>query len=152
MAEPSRLLWVIPDRLAKAPRPNPDDLAAWKQAGITSVVNLLEEWHAAVVQAEKKQGFNVLFAPMPDFGSCSIVQLHRAVQWIDAEVEAGKKVVVHCYAGIGRTGTVLAAYLMYKGKSVEDALTDVGRVFAGPQSDAQFDLISEYDAYLKEKK
>ena len=42
MEDNAPLYWLIPGKLAKAPRPQPADLAAWKAAGIDSVVNLLE--------------------------------------------------------------------------------------------------------------
>jgi protein-tyrosine phosphatase len=41
---------------------------------------------------------------------------------IDAELQAGKKIYLHCWGGIGRTGTTVGCYLVRGGKTGEDAL------------------------------
>ena len=61
--------------------------------------------------------------PMKDHEPPSLDSLERAAAFVQGEVHAGKKVLVHCLAGQGRTMCVLAAYLMKeKGIGPEEAL------------------------------
>jgi protein-tyrosine phosphatase len=52
----------------------------------------------------KAEGFEVIYLPIPDFGVLSIEDLQRAVLGTIQQARAGRNIVVHCYAGIGRTG------------------------------------------------
>jgi dual specificity MAP kinase phosphatase len=52
--------------------------------------------------------------------------LPGAVQAIDAALSRGQKVLVHCYAGIQRSASVVAAYLMWKyGATVAEAMAHI---------------------------
>jgi hypothetical protein len=57
-----------------------------------------------------------------DMGTPSPALMERILDIIDAAIEAGKMVYVHCYAGIGRTGTVVGCYLVRHGMSGQEAL------------------------------
>ena len=49
--------------------------------------------------------------------------LEEATGFISAQLKDGRSVLVHCLAGIGRTGSVLAAYMIeYEGKTADDAI------------------------------
>ncbi len=77
--------------------------------------------------------------------------VHEAVLLLDKKLSEGKKVLVHCSAGKGRTGIVLSCYLVYKNKlNAEKALDIVRKTRKGSLSDkAQADCVFLYESWLK---
>jgi protein-tyrosine phosphatase len=59
-------------------------------------------------------------------------------------INAGKKVLVHCRFGIGRTGTFVAAYLMGKGHSLKSGLRKMKHTPSLPMSHNQWNLLYRY--------
>lgn len=60
--------------------------------------------------------------PIPDCKPPSMDQMHRILGILQAAVAGGRMAYVHCWGGHGRTGTVAACWLIWKGKTVEEAL------------------------------
>lgn len=88
--------------------------------------------------------------PVPDFGTPDRRFLMEVLDLIDASADAGRPVYVHCWAGIGRTGTVVGAYLVRHGHAADpsllDTIDDLRRhtataSMASPQSVMQRELI-----------
>jgi protein-tyrosine phosphatase len=64
-----------------------------------------------------------LHVPVPDFGVPSRDDAARALAFLDVAAAARGLAVIHCRAGCGRTGTVLALYLRHRyGISGDEAL------------------------------
>ena len=140
----SKIMWLIPGKLAKAPMPDDEDLMRWKAEGITAVVNLLETSFEDIVRDEKNAGFKVMHSSVNDFNAPTIEQLDEIVDWISAEIDAGGKVLVHCFAGIGRTGTVLIACMLNNGMGMSEAIEKVLSLGSSPQSDEQMAVLNNY--------
>ena len=86
-----------------------------------------------------------MFEPVPDFAAPTMEQTRRMVSFIDEQTAAGKPVAVSCYAGVGRTGTVLACYLVHRGAAPEDAVRRVRELRPGSiQTRGQEEAVHQY--------
>ena len=138
----SMLWWVIPGVLAGMPMPfiHPDrrlnsggglneyedELPELYSAGVRAVVGLLNiPSDEAVFQSA---GFAFLCIPVPDGGAPTLEQASEFVRFVNKQRNAQRPVAVHCEAGIGRTGTMLAVYLIAQGESAEAAIRRVREV------------------------
>jgi dual specificity MAP kinase phosphatase len=59
--------------------------------------------------------------PTTDFSPPTIAQLRMGAAFIDEAVRAGKIVLVHCHAGVGRSAMQCASYLIYTGMQIDEA-------------------------------
>src|SRR5215813_3187423 len=102
----------------------------WLEAhGVGAVLSMTETPLAADTLAHHT--LTVLHLPVPDLTPPTTGQLIRTLEFIDEQQTLGKAVVVHCRMGQGRTGTVLAAYLIRGGASAAEALRTVREGCAG---------------------
>ena len=62
-----------------------------------------------------------------DFGCPTVVGMRATLDAIDEALGRGRNVYVHCYAGVGRTGTVVGCYLVRQGMTPRDALAAMAR-------------------------
>jgi atypical dual specificity phosphatase len=106
-----------------------DDLPLLVRAGIGSVVSLLNIPSDAAVYASAGLGY--LCLPIPDGYAPSLEQMLEFLRFEREQHGMGRVVAVHCAAGLGRTGTVLAGYLIAGGNSVESAIVHIRAVRRG---------------------
>ncbi|PKN07461.1 MAG: phosphatase [Deltaproteobacteria bacterium HGW-Deltaproteobacteria-8] len=108
------LTWVT-DHLAVGPAPmSHAALDSLREQGIGAILNLCGEF-TDLHDIEAQNGFEVYHLPIPDEEAPDLPALEKALAWLDEAVYLGKKVLIHCRHGIGRTGTVLNAYLLRRG-------------------------------------
>jgi atypical dual specificity phosphatase len=98
-------------------------LAGLARQGISVLINLHERAHDPDRLA--RYSLTEVHVPVTDFTAPSSAQVERAVAAIIQALAAGKQVAVHCGGGIGRTGTVLACYLVRKGLTAAEAIARV---------------------------
>ncbi len=86
-----------------------------------------------------------LHLPMRDFGLADNLRDFRSgVEDIATQLQSGEVVLLHCAAGIGRTGTVAACLLKRLGVPREQALQQVLAAGSNPQSALQAGLVDSF--------
>lgn len=91
-----------------------EQLQSLREQGINAILNLCAEF-CDLHSIEESQGFEVYYLPVPDEEAPELAEMERALEWLDEAIYLGKRVLIHCRHGIGRTGTLLNAYLLRRG-------------------------------------
>jgi protein-tyrosine phosphatase len=106
----------------------------------TEVAELSPHYHAAVVQGSAP--FRWLNLPVPNFGvPKDRTAFRQEVGGIAAALRAGDSVLLHCAAGMGRTGSAAACVLKALGLPAEEALRRVRDAGSNPQNAQQSGLV-----------
>lgn len=110
---PERFSWIIEDRIAGMERPGlfypvEEDLDFLRSKGIEVIVNLQEKEHFI-----DHKGFIVKNISIDDFGPPDYEDFVEFMNFVKDHISNNRKIVVHCYAGMGRTNLMLATYLVH---------------------------------------
>lgn len=138
-----RGVWVDEGVMGRAYPRTDRALAGLGRRGVRTIVNLHRRPHDRC--RLKRHGLSEVHLPIRDFGVPSPERLSRGVDAISRARAAGG-VVVHCGGGLGRTGTLLACYLVHeKGIGAEEAIGSVRRLRPGSvETDAQAGAVGAY--------
>jgi hypothetical protein len=117
---PPGCFWADPGRLLAGRHPGAtvDELLG---TGVTLFVDLTEEGELEPYVAQLVGARHARF-PILDMWVTTDEQLVRTLDAIDTELAAGGTVLVHCWGGCGRTGTVVAAWWVRHGADPDEAL------------------------------
>jgi hypothetical protein len=158
--------WLVPGLLLAGEHPgaSPEHdvearLRATLACGIREFVDLtheheLEPYQAALARLAAAAGcdtryrrFPIVDMDVPESPSL----MRRILDHLDAAVDAGRPAYVHCWGGIGRTGTVMGCFMVRHGVGGEDALRELNALWPAmakswyyrrtPQTDVQHDYV-----------
>lgn len=128
--------WVEPERLLAGEYPGKFEqeqtrrrVDALIQSGFTTFIDLTKPdetvaYDRILLDEARLYGVQVkhLRFAIGDFGLPTPELMKQILDTLDAELEAGRKIYLHCWGGIGRTGTTVGCYLVRRGRSGEEAL------------------------------
>jgi protein-tyrosine phosphatase len=119
-----RSSWIEPGRLLAGSYPA--DVDPLVDAGVTLVVDLTEEGERPSYTERLPAGVAHTRLPIRDFACATPDQMRATLDAIDAELDRGGLVFVHCLGGCGRTGAVAGCWLVRHGSSGAEALARLG--------------------------
>ncbi len=122
-----------------------EDLDAIRDQGISAIVNLCGEY-CDLHEIEEDAGFEVFYLPIPDETAPPVEEMERGLEWLDEALYLGKKVLVHCKLGVGRTGTFVTAYLLRRGFNLKKAgkLLKKAKARANPTNFSQWKTLRKF--------
>jgi atypical dual specificity phosphatase len=138
--------WIVPGKLAGCPAPGVSapidyDMDLLARVGVTRLITLTETDLDQSILA--RHHLTNTHLPIFDREAPSISQTHMLLIRMQKYLQAGEVLAVHCKAGLGRTGTLLAAWLIRDGGlTATDSITRLRRIEPG------FIQSAEQEAFL----
>src|SRR5688572_26191117 len=144
MPAPAEFSWIEKPLLAGMARPAALDELVWlREHGIQLLLSLVEsplrrDW-------VNEAGLFAMHIPVEDMHPPSQKQIDLCISAIDKARSQNFGVGVHCGAGLGRTGTILACYLVTQNQTAQEAIAQVRRLRPGSiETPEQEEAISEF--------
>lgn len=144
MPAPEKFSWVDKPLLAGMARPESlEELEGLRREGIELLISLTEEpprrdWI-------NEAGLFLLHVPVQDMQPPSVEQIDQCLSAIARAHERKLGVGVHCGAGLGRTGVILACYLVTKEFSAKNAIARVRRLRPGSiETEEQAEAVTDF--------
>lgn len=142
--------WVVPGRLLAGEHPcglTPEltraRLKKLHEAGIDCFVDLTQPEEAAAYRDSLPPGATYFSRPIPDHGvPAEPAHMHAILAYVRRALDSGRRVYLHCRAGIGRTGTVAGCLLAEEGGG-EEALAQLNRLWRQSGRASQWSMIPE---------
>ncbi len=146
--EPTGFVWVEKDALAASGYPASKGQVQWLVAhGIYSILTLTES--PLPEQFTLGTEVRIKHLPMKDHAAPDLESLERASEYLIEELKSGRRVVVHCLAGEGRTGCVLGAYMIRtRGLTADEVmkiLREIKPAFVEPSQEESLHRFSKSD-------
>lgn len=152
-------------RLAVMPHPRgddalPDEVAVLQRAGVEVVVSLLELDEAASLglaaegEACRAAGLQFVAFPIPDRSvPSSMEETAELVDRLKQEVERGRSVAFHCWAGIGRSSLMAASLLAAWGMDPAQAFDHIGKArrYEVPDTAVQWRWVQAFAHFLERR-
>jgi atypical dual specificity phosphatase len=144
MVQPSGFTWIEKPRLAALACPESADELTWLRAqGIDVLLSLTED--SLRRDWVNEAGLLVVHEPVEDMEAPTQEQLDRSTSAIARALQQNMGVAVHCTAGLGRTGVVLACHLVRQGLSAQNAIARVRRLRPGSvETEEQAEAVEEF--------
>ncbi len=159
---PYNAYWVIPDQFMAGEYPGhryneaqtPLRLDALLEAGITTFIDLTEPHERVPYEPVLREragyyGIEIEYQrfSIGDFGIPSKEYMRAILDTLHKALERGRKPYIHCWAGMGRTGTTVGCFLAETGLSGTEALLKVDQLCyyaPSPQTEGQKDFVRNW--------
>jgi atypical dual specificity phosphatase len=148
--------WIVPGKLAGCPAPGVSapidyDMDLLARVGITRLVTLTETDLNQDTLA--RHHLSNVHLPIFDREAPSISQTHMLLIRMQRFLNAGEVLAVHCKAGLGRTGTILASWLIRDGGlTATESMARLRRIEPGfIQSADQEEFLHRYEADITQR-
>ena len=145
--KPTNFSWLINNKLAGSGMPTSSAELEWiVKKGVKSIITMTEE----PLPESWITNMKYLHVPTEDLSSPDIEEIDNTIDFIHERIENNEPTMVHCAAGAGRTGTILACYLIkYHNLSAKDAIDKVRKERPGSiQSESQEIAIRLYYKFV----
>jgi Cyclin-dependent kinase inhibitor 3 (CDKN3) len=147
--------WVERGRFLAGAYPHRSDtIARLRSLGVTLFLDLTEpgEYGSLPYDGSLADGMRAIRRPLRDYTAPGRDEMSEILDLIDTELAAGGVVYLHCYGGLGRTGTVVGCYLVRHGTPPGGAIEAIGRLRAAagcadwpsPESEEQCALVETW--------
>jgi len=146
--KPTNFSWLIEEKLAGSGIPTSFYEFEWLlNQGIKSIVTMTEN----ALPDNWVENIDYLHVPTPDLTAPDMDKIDLAVDFIREKIKNNQAVMVHCAAGMGRAGTILACYFVkYEKFSATDAINKIRVARPGSiQSEVQELSIGFYAKHVK---
>lgn len=141
---PEGFTWVDKPLLAAMAKPDSLEEFQWLRAqGVQLLISLTE--YPARRDYVNDAGLLLLHVPIEDLHPPTQRQIDHCMSAIQKAIKQNMAVGVHCGAGLGRTGTILACYFVTQGVSAKNAIARVRRLRPGSiETDEQTEAIEAF--------
>ena len=146
--KPTNFSWLIEEKLAGSGMPTTFDEFHWiVNQGVKSIVTMTEN----SLPDEWVQSIDYLHVPTPDLTAPDMDKIESTVDFINEQINKDQPVMVHCAAGMGRAGTILACYFVkYKKLTAKKAIEKIRNERPGSiQSEVQELAIGFFEKHVK---
>ena len=144
MSQPHGFTWIEQPLLAAMGRPDSLEELQWlRQQGIEILISLTEDPPRR--QWVNEAGLMLVHVPVIDMEAPTQDDLDKCLAVIDRAHERKMGVGVHCGAGLGRTGVILACWFVTKELNAKNAVARVRRLRPGSiETPEQEEAVSEF--------
>ena len=140
--------WLFENKLAAMSYPESEDaFTLLYRMGVKALLNLSEE--PLVYKTPNIIGMLIKQVPIADYTAPTLEQVQEAVAMISSCLDGNMPVVVHCLAGLGRTGTILACYLVSMKMPANNAISSIREWRPGSiETLEQEAVVNEYERLI----
>jgi protein-tyrosine phosphatase len=124
---------LVEGRIAGSGVPRADEDIEWLKLQGVDIIVSFSKISPKLMNKIQALGMRHYEIPIEDYGTPEYFQINRFLDLVEKELNEGKNILMHCYSGIGRTGTMFALYLVHHGLEWQKAVERGGGLETGSQ-------------------